>query len=147
MKVPPRLLAAGLSLVVAGLVLSACSEVEEGSTSGYEPARLERVDGSEVKRVRFTAEGARRTGLRTATVRRSGRHRVVPYPALIYDPAGASHVYTSPEPLTFLRTQVRVDRVERGRAFLADGPPVGTEVVTIGATEVYGTELEIAGGH
>ena len=30
---------------------------------------------------------------------------------------------------------------------LAAGPPPGTEVVTVGAAEVYGAELEIAGGH
>jgi hypothetical protein len=42
---------------------------------------------------------------------------------------------------------VEVDRVERDRVLLTDGPPAGSEVVTVGATEVYGAELEIAGGH
>jgi hypothetical protein len=27
---------------------------------------------------------------------------------------------------------------------LSDGPPTGTEVVTVGAAEVYGTEFEVA---
>jgi hypothetical protein len=140
-----RTRAAGLALVLAGLL--GCSEVEETATSGYEPARLATVDGTERKRVTFTAEGARRTDLRTATVARRGRHLVVPYEALIYDGEGRGYVYTSPEPLTFLRAPVAVDRVQGDRVLLTDGPPPGTEVVTVGASEVYGAELEIAGGH
>jgi hypothetical protein len=136
---------AGVALVLAALL--GCSEVDDASTGGYEPARLARVGDSGLKRVTFTAEGARRTGLRTATVRRSGRHRVVPYDALIYDGEGRSYVYLSLEPLTFVRAGVEVDRVERDRVLLTDGPPAGSEVVTVGATEVYGAELEIAGGH
>jgi hypothetical protein len=142
-----RLLAAGLLLLLAGLPLVGCSEVEEASTGGYEPAELEPVEGSELTRVAFTEEGARRTGLRTATVRRSGERRVVPYAALIYDGAGESWVYTSPAPLTFVRAKVEVDRVIGSRMLLTDGPPAGSEVVTVGASEVYGAELEIAGGH
>ena len=38
----------------------------------------------------------------------------------------------------------RLDRIEGQRVYLSDGPPAGTAVVTVGATEVYGTELEIA---
>ncbi|MDQ3865220.1 MAG: hypothetical protein M3304_00110 [Actinomycetota bacterium] len=138
---------AGL-LVVAGLSLSACSEVETEAASGYEPAKLEPVGpGSDRKRVTFTAEGARRTGLRTAPVLRRGEHTIVPYAALVYDPEGKTYVYTSRERLSFVREEVAVDRIEGNRVLVVDGPPAGTEVVTVGAAEVYGTELEISGGH
>jgi hypothetical protein len=30
---------------------------------------------------------------------------------------------------------------------LASGPPPGTEVVTVGAIELWGAELEVAGKH
>jgi hypothetical protein len=30
---------------------------------------------------------------------------------------------------------------------LKDGPPAGTKVVTVGAAEVYGTEIDMAGSH
>lgn len=142
-----RALPTGLALFLAGLALAGCSEVEETSSGGYEPAHLQEVNGSEVKQVTFTKEGAERTGLRTAAVQRDGRHRVVPYGSLIYDSAGRSWVYTIPQPLTFLRAEVQVDRVEGENVLLDDGPPVGTGVVTVGATEVYGSELEIAGGN
>jgi hypothetical protein len=139
--------AAGLALVLVALALPACSEVEEGSSGGYEPATLEVVDGADVTRVTFTEEGAGRTDLRTARVRRSGKHRVVPYASLIYDGAGKAYVYTSPRPLTFVRAEVQVGRIERDRVLLVAGPPAGSDVVTTGAAEVYGAELEIAGGH
>jgi hypothetical protein len=97
--------------------------------------------------VTFTREGAERTGLRTATVRRSGRHLVVPYTALLYDGRGRSFVYASPKPLTFVRATVAVDRIDGDRVLLTRGPSPGSHIVTVGATEVYGTELGIAGGH
>lgn len=142
------LLSAGVTLAVAALPLSGCTEVETETATSYEPAKLEPVKGDgDLKRVIFTAEGARRTGLETAPVRSSGEHKVVPYAALIYDAEGKTYVFTSPAPLSFVRSAVQVRDIEGDRVLLSDGPPVGTEVVTVGAAEVYGTELEIAGGH
>jgi hypothetical protein len=138
---------AAFVLALFALSLSACSEVEEGSSGGYEPATLESVEGADVKQVTFTAEGAKRTDLQTAQVRQRGEHQVVPYAALIYDGAGKTYVYTSPRRLTYLRSEVQVGRVRGDRVLLVDGPPAGSNVVTVGAAQVYGTELEIAGGH
>jgi hypothetical protein len=137
-------LASGLVLVVAALPFAGCTEVETESATGYEPSKLEPVKGDgDLQRVTFTAEGAKRIGLRMATVRRSGKHTVVPYAALLYDPEGKTYVYTSPSSLEFVREEVQVRRIEGDRMVLSGGPPVGTEIVTVGATEVYGTELEV----
>jgi hypothetical protein len=142
-----RPLATGLLFVVAGLALAGCAEVETEATVGYQPAKVEPLAGSDRKRVTFTAEGAKRTGLRTAPVRDDGSQRLVPYAAVIYDPEGRTFVYTSPERLTYVRREIAVERIEGDTAFLSEGPPAGTEVVTTGAAEVYGAELEIGGGH
>ena len=139
--------AVGLALIVAGVALSGCTEVEPAEEAGYEPAKVQDVEGSELKQVTLTAEGAERTGLQTAPVGRSGDHRVVPYSALIYDGEGATFVYTAQKPRSFLRAEVVVDRIEGDRVLLADGPAAGSRVVTIGATEVYGAELDVAGSH
>ena len=119
------------------------------SAATYEPDKLEEIKGSkdDLKRVTFTAEAAKRTGLKTAPVREQGGRKVVPYDALIYTPDGRTYVYTSPKPLEYLREEVKVDRIEGDRVLVTKGPPAGTEVVTVGATEVYGTELEVAGSH
>lgn len=142
-----RVRGAALAVAVAGLALTGCTEVESSAVEGYEPSQLEEVKGSDIMRVEFTGEGAKRTGLKTGRVERSGSETVVPYAALIYDPAGKTYVYASPEPLAFMRTEVKVDRIEGKWAYLKDGPPRGTEVVTTGAAEVYGAELDIAGSH
>jgi multidrug efflux pump subunit AcrA (membrane-fusion protein) len=137
----------GLAAALVAIALSGCTEVESSAVEGYHPSELHEVEGSDVKQVTFTTEGAERTGLRTAPVRRDGDRRVVPYSALLYDGEGATFVYTAPQPLSFLRAPVMVDRVNGQRVLLTDGPPVGSRVVTTGAAEVYGSELEIAGSH
>jgi hypothetical protein len=74
-----------------------------------------------------------------------GLRKVVPHSSLIYGAHGETWVYTSPERLTYVRHPVVVDYVEDDLAVLSDGPPAGTEVVSVGAAEVYGTEFEV--GH
>jgi hypothetical protein len=141
-----QLLAIGFTLAVGAAAFPGCKEIEQESATGYQPSKLESVEGADVKRVTFTTEGAKRTGLRTAPVRRAGADKVVPYAALIYDAEGKTYVYTSAKPLSFLRDEVKVDRIDGARAILSEGPPAGTAVVTVGTFEVYGTELEIPSG-
>ena len=124
-------------LALGAAALAGCTEVESESETGYEPSKLRKTH------VEFTPEGARRTGLRTEAVERTGRRVSVPYAALLYDPEGRTYVYTSPKELHYVKAEVRVARVESGRVVLARGPPLGTRVVTTGAAEVYGTELEV----
>ena len=132
--------------VLAALALAGCNEVEEKETSGYEPAKLAEVKGSDAKRVTFTAEGARRVGLERAPVRSARGRKVVPYGSLLYDSEGKTSVYVAATPLSFQRAEVVVQRIEGNRAVLRRGPAVGTQVVDQGSTEVYGTELEIEAG-
>jgi multidrug efflux pump subunit AcrA (membrane-fusion protein) len=148
-RLRPRLLAVALATIVAGLSLSACKEIETESATGYEPAKLEPIKGKseDFQRVTFTKEGAGRVDLETGTVKRIGGEKVVPYAALIYNGEVKTFVYTSPKPLTFERVEVAVERIEGNRVLLSEGPPVGAKVVTQGATQVYGTELDIAGSH
>jgi hypothetical protein len=138
---------AAVALLVAGIALPGCTEVESDTVEGYEPARLEQIEGSELKRVTFTREGAARTDLRRGPVQRRGGRRAIPYAALIYDGDGKTYVYLAETPLSFIRAEVVVDHIEGDRALLRDGPPVGSQVVTTGAAEVHGAELEIGGSH
>ena len=124
-------------LALGAAALAGCTEVESESETGYEPSKLRKTH------VEFTPEGAKRTGLRTEAAERTGRRVSVPYAALLYDPEGKTYVYTSPKELHYVKAEVRVARVDSGRVVLARGPPPGTRVVTTGAAEVYGTELEV----
>lgn len=136
-----------LSAVIAGGLLVGCQEVEEAAAPVHEPATVEEVPGLDVKRVTFDQAGADRVDLRTAKVRRTDAGSVVPHAALIYDPQGTAWVYVNPEPLTYQRARIVVDRIVGERVWITDGPPPGTRVVTVGATEVFGAELNISGGH
>ena len=134
-------------LIIAGLQLSAC-ERKSASHSKIEPAHVEHVEGTELSRVTLTARAAERLDIKTVPVREihlSTPRKAVPYSAVLYDVHGGTWVYTSPEPLTFVRHQVSIDYIEGDLAVLSDGPPTGTKVVVVGAAELFGTEFEI--GH
>jgi hypothetical protein len=150
LKCRRQLRAACASLVlIAGVVsLSACGEASSGydyeTASHHEPAKLEPIKGTDVNRVILDAEGAKRIGLQTAPIRQNGPETVLPYDAVIYDADGETFTYTAPEPLTFVRQKIVIDHVVGDSVMLSDGPPAGTEVVTVGAAEVYGSEFEVA---
>jgi hypothetical protein len=139
---------AGLVLIAGAVSLSACGEASTGydyeTASHHEPAKLEPIKGTDVHRVIFDAEGAKRVGLQTAPIRQNGQGTVIPYAAVIYNSDGKTYTYTAPEPLTYVRQKIDIDHVVGDSVMLSDGPPVGTEVVTVGAAEVYGTEFEVA---
>jgi hypothetical protein len=143
-----RAACAGLVLIAAGVSLSACGEASTGydyeTASHHEPAKLEPIKGTDVQRVIFDAVAAKRVGLQTAPIRQNGEEKIMPYGALIYDAEGNAYAYTAPEPLTFVRKEIEVDRVDGDSVVLSAGPPAGTEVVTVGTAEVYGTEFEVA---
>jgi hypothetical protein len=144
-----RAACAGLVLIAGVVSLSACSgEASSGydyeTATHHEPAELEPIKGTDVQRVIFDAEGAKRVGLQTAPIRQNGQETVVPYDAVIYTPDGREYTYTAPKPLTYVRQEIEIKRVDGDSVVLSDGPPAGTEVVTVGAAQVYGTEFEVA---
>ena len=92
------------------------------------------------------ATGAEQVDLQTEVPDETGGTRVVPYTALIYDGQGVSWVYTSPEPLTFLRARSTWS-ASRGPGLLRGRSRRRRRCRDDGAAEVYGAELEIGGGH
>jgi hypothetical protein len=69
--------------------------------------------------------------------------KIVPYAAVLYDVRGNTWAYTNPKPLTFVRHAIHIDYIEGDLAVLSDGPPSGTEVVIVGAAELFGAETGI----
>ena len=110
------------------------------------PYRLEQVPGSPLKRVVVTAKAAQRLDIQTGQITTAPSGKLIaPYRALQYDIEGRPWVYTNPEPLSFVRHKVTVERIEGDNVTLVDGPPAGTPVVTVGVAELYGAERGV--GH
>jgi hypothetical protein len=139
-----------LLIIVAALMLAACAaQASQTSTSSKDspPARVERIGKTDFSRVVLTAQAAKRLGIETAPVRdtqiQAKLRKVVPYAAVFYDLNGKTWVYMNSEPLTYVRASISVDSIDGDLAVLSGGPPSGTEVVTVGSPELYGTEFGV----
>ncbi len=138
---------------MALLGLSGCAKTVETSSAKTEPFTVEKVDGTELGRLRLEAKAAERLGLKTEKVVESAGagagagagtpSSTAPYAAVLYDAQGTTFVYTNPEPLVFARQSVTVEHINDGLAVLSEGPPPGTPVVTVGGAELAGIEFGV----
>jgi len=126
-------------LLLVPLLVAACGG-STGEEAAEQPGVAEKVEGGKLIRVVLTEDAAKRLDIQTAPVRNDGSLTVIPYAAVLYDPTGETWTYTNPEHLVFVRKDIRVRRIEGNKAFLRAGPSVGTPVVTVGATELWGVE-------
>ena len=134
--------------VAAAASLTGCAEIEVPLAEPHEPAHLESTGPDQPARVILTEEAQHRVQLRTTLVRPHEGDVSVDQAALVYDKKGKPWVFTVVGPRTYVRAAVAITEVnERNVMILSSGPPAGTEVVTVGAIELWGTELEIAGKH
>jgi hypothetical protein len=135
-----------MAVIGLGLVLSGCKKDKPPAV--HHPAKLEDTDQKDIKKIILEPRAAERTGIETAPVREEmvtvagaqASRKVIPYGALMYDKKGHTWTFTNPQPLVFVRAHVEVEDIEGDRVILAEGPPVGTAVVTVGAVELMGAE-------
>jgi hypothetical protein len=139
-------------VAAAALALLGCAS-QPVTTSKVEPATIEHLGDTGISRLKLTARAVERLGIGTAEVREEqvmhagkvSRVKVVPYSAVLYLSGGDTWAYTSSEPRVFVRRPITVDYITGEFAMLSDGPPTGTQVVTVGVAELLGTEFKI--GH
>ncbi len=138
-------------LAVSGSLMFGACQKQAPKHEAEHPATVEKIEGSDLKKVTLTARAMQRIDLKTDEVREhraaptASPQRAVPYSSLIYDPQGNTWVYTSPQPATFVRHKVEVDDIEGDVVILKDGPPVGTVVASRAVAELYGAEFKV--GH
>jgi hypothetical protein len=127
------------------LQLQGCKEIPE-DVDEAKAAIVEHLDGAEPARVTLTEQAARRLDIQTAPIRNAevdGSPRtLIPYAAIMYDTHGDTWTYTNPKPFTYVRHPIVVDHITGEVGILTSGPPSGTEVVVVGAAELYGSEIE-----
>ena len=129
-------------VLVASLAVCSWMSVAATAASNKNGAsHVEAINGSKLMRVTLTQKAAQRLDIKTAKVEVDGAGIIsAPYAAVIYDTIGKTWVYTNPRELVYVRHVVVVESIKGDRAFLKEGPPVGTAVVVIGASELYGVE-------
>jgi hypothetical protein len=136
-------------LLAVSLSLAACAKTSHEEEAVVEPAKVEKIQGTDLNRLVLEKRAVDRLGITTATVDNLNPpvpgQSVVPYSALIYDANGAAAVYTNPGPLTYVRAPVNVVVVLGNAAVLSQGPPLGTPIVTVGAAELFGIDAGIGG--
>jgi len=130
-----------LVLIIVGLQLSACASASVPEEEN-KPVTLEPIAGTDLNRLTLTEKAAERLGLETAPVLTQHDQLVVPYAALLYDTSGQAWVYVNVEPLVFVRQTITVDSIQGDQVILSEGLEAGAIVVTLGATELYGSEAE-----
>lgn len=142
-------------LIASAVACVACGTASPAGATPIEPAKLERIEGTELQRIRLSQRASERLGIATAPVREAQVARrgapagtaapriVIPYSAVVYDLRGDTWAYVSTEPLVFQRHALRVDYIEGELAVLLEGPPLGTAVVTVGVAELFGIELGV----
>jgi len=132
--------------LVACLQAVGCKVTPEDTEEETKAAEVEHLEGAEPARVTLTEAAMKRLDIQTDTVRdaelKGKQQKVIPYAAILYDTQGDTWTYTNPKELTYVRHPIAVDHIAGEQAFLSDGPAAGTAVVTVGAAELYGAEIE-----
>jgi hypothetical protein len=102
--------------------------------------------GFGISEITLLPKAASRIDIHTSEIAQdsSGR-KFAPYSSIMYDLDGDAWVYKLTAPLTFVREQVEVESITGDYAYLKEGPPVGTQVVTVGVPELYGAEVGVNG--
>jgi hypothetical protein len=140
------------TLTAAGV--TGCNKKTAGEAEiGGDAASVVALDGPGHRhRISLSVDAAQRIGLETEPVRvlparaRTAPRLAVPLAAVLYDPDGATWVYAQTAPRTFERARVVVIAVvNNALAVLQSGPSAGTEVATVGAAELRGSEDGVPG--
>jgi len=146
---PRRGAGIALTLLLAGVpLLGACTN-QVAEAAKVEAVKVEAIAGSTASRITLTPKATERLGVETAAVTAAPTKTQlqIPSAAVLYDPDGTTFTYTSPQDRVYVRADIRLVRLSNGIAVLAEGPPVGTKVVTVGAAELFGIDTGVGGGH
>jgi hypothetical protein len=100
-----------------------------------------------LNKLSVTQKATERLGMELSAVQATtvnGQRRLtVPYGAVIYDKDGGIWAYTAQEPRVFVRQKLTIEAIEGPTVILSAGPPAGTQVVSVGAAELFGLEFGI----
>ena len=135
-----------LLLLILTSFLVACNTIS-AETAKEEPAILEPIAGTEFNQVILTERAVQRLGIEMGEVTEvtinNNTEIVVPYAAVIYGLFGETWVYVNAGIRTYAREPITIHAIEGDWAIIDDTLDIGTEVVTVGVAELYGTDTGV----
>ena len=133
-----RKVAAALVAALLAVAPAACKQAEAIEQEHYQASKVTPAEHGDHATVTITELAAERIGLETVPIEKSQ----IPYAAILYDAEGQAYVFVNTKGLSFHREDVDIADVDGDTVELADGPPAGTQVVTVGVPQIHGAELE-----
>jgi hypothetical protein len=134
------------------ICLSGCTvaDASHQAPPAEEAVQVETTDESQPAKIIISEKAEQRLGIRTVAVRAipdaQGKPAlVVPYSAVVYDADGQSWAFSAPQQRTYIRVSIDISSIKGDVVQLRSGPPVGTQVVVVGAPELVGAEAGISG--
>jgi multidrug efflux pump subunit AcrA (membrane-fusion protein) len=96
--------------------------------------------------ITLTEDARRRVDVHTAPIEQTeiaGKQQtVMPFAALLYSPDGATWAFVNNKPLTYIRQRIEAGPIIGDKVVITKGPAPGAQVVTVGASLLYGAEHE-----
>ena len=137
-------------VVVLPLILfqawSESADVKNQTEKKNGPASVEKLDDG-LSRITLTDKAAERLNIKIEKVREENENddddkpkKYIPYSSVLYTSDGNTWVYTNPQPLVFVRARIVIHEIDDDHVVLTEGPPAGTDIVTIGVAELFGAE-------
>lgn len=138
-----RKAAAALVVALVAVAPAACKQAEAVEQEHYQASKITPAEHGDHPTVTITKLAAEQIGLETTPIAKSKGGTAIPYAAILYDAAeGQPYVFINPKGLTFHREDVDIANIDGDTVQLADSPPAGTQVVTVGVPQIHGAELE-----
>jgi hypothetical protein len=144
------LAASAAALAMISLGASGCSDAGASNETHSETAvTVESAGDDQPARITVSERAEQRLGIHTEPVRpisqqSKGATEIIPYSAVVYDADGKSWAFSAPSPRTYIRVPIEISSITRKTVQLRSGPPVGTQVVVVGAPELVGAEAGIS---
>ena len=139
-----------VALALGALALTGCSRESAAASNKVEHSKISDIPGSSLKRVSLSQHAQARLGIETALVKQASQAAtgrpgltVIPYSSVIYDVDGKSWAFRASTGGNYQRESVTIQDIDGPNAYLSSGPALSTEVVAVGAAELYGAELGV----
>jgi multidrug efflux pump subunit AcrA (membrane-fusion protein) len=138
-----------MALAIACLSFSSCrklSEEEKPEQTAATVVHQEEKNPDQPTVITLTDDARERVDVHTAPIEQTEiegkKQSVMPFAALLYSPDGATWTFVNDKPLSYIRQRIEVGPVVGDKVVITKGLAPGAQVVTVGASLLFGAEHE-----